>query len=66
MEKEITATTFAYEEIDPETRISLKQRAGRIGERTRRMATDIWENGRYRANPLSLLRRPNGSRPRST
>jgi hypothetical protein len=22
MEKEITATTFAYEEIDPETRIS--------------------------------------------
>lgn len=46
MEKEITATTFAYEEIDPETRISLKQRAGRIGERTRRMATDIWENGR--------------------
>lgn len=42
---EIT-TTFDYEEIDPETRISLKQRASRIGERTRRMATDIWENGR--------------------
>ncbi|MCB8942525.1 MAG: hypothetical protein H6658_01995 [Ardenticatenaceae bacterium] len=40
------AQTFDYNELDAETRISLKARAERVGERTRRMASDIWENGR--------------------
>jgi hypothetical protein len=39
-------TLFDYTALDTETRISLKQRAGRINERTRRIAQDIWENGR--------------------
>lgn len=39
-------TLFNYDTLDSETRITLKQRADRINERTRRMAQDAWENGR--------------------
>jgi hypothetical protein len=39
-------TLFDYATLDTETRISLKLRADRINERTRRIGQDIWENGR--------------------
>lgn len=37
---------FDYNQLSTETRISLKARAEKINERTRRIAADIWENGR--------------------
>lgn len=39
-------TRFDYNQLDTELRISLKSRADKINERTRRIAADIWENGR--------------------
>lgn len=43
---EIVKVEFNYQMLDTESRITLKQRAERINERTRRVAQDIWENGR--------------------
>jgi hypothetical protein len=39
-------TKFDYTALSPEIRVSLKARAEKIGERNRRIASDIWENGR--------------------
>lgn len=37
---------FDYDQLDLDTRTTLKQRAERINERSRKMAVDIWEIGR--------------------